>query len=428
VKRALLAGAGAIVIAAVAFMAVVDTIERDEPPSANASRSTEEQIALGRYLALAGNCAGCHTARGGAPYAGGRAVETPFGNVYASNLTSDPATGLGAWTAADFWRALHHGKSRDGKRLYPAFPYPNYTRVTRDDADALFAYLRTLAPVNQRNREHDLRFPYNQRWLLAGWRALYFKPGVYQTASGQDAEWNRGAYLVQGLGHCNACHTGRDVLGGSNLKADLAGGMIPMLNWYAPSLTSDVEAGLGNWEVAHIVELLKVGVGARGSVYGPMAEVVYNSLQHLNDADVRAMAVYLKALPQTHAATDAGGPAVAPRELQSVMALGSELYERHCADCHGAEGAGRPPVYPPLAGNRALTMRSAVNPIRMVLNGGFPPGTAGNPRPYGMPPFRPTLNDDEVAAVVSYIRNSWGNRAGLVSPLEVDRFRSAPVD
>ena len=427
-KRALLAGAGAIVIAAVAFMAVVDTTERDEPPSANASRSTEEQIALGRYLALAGNCAGCHTARGGAPYAGGRAVETPFGNVYASNLTSDPATGLGAWTAADFWRALHHGKSRDGKRLYPAFPYPNYTRVTRDDADALFAYLRTLAPVNQRNREHDLRFPYNQRWLLAGWRALYFKPGVYQAASGQDAEWNRGAYLVQGLGHCNACHTGRDVLGGSNLKADLAGGMIPMLNWYAPSLTSDVEAGLGNWEVAHIVELLKVGVGARGSVYGPMAEVVYNSLQHLNDADVRAMAVYLKALPQTHAAADAGGPGVAPRELQSVMALGSELYERHCADCHGAEGAGRPPVYPPLAGNRSLTMRPAVNSIRMVLNGGFPPGTAGNPRPYGMPPFRPTLNDDEVAAVVSYIRNSWGNRAGLVSPLEVDRFRSAPVD
>jgi len=423
-----MAGAGAIVIAAVAFMAVVDTTERDEPPSANASRSTEEQIALGRYLALAGNCAGCHTARGGAPYAGGRAVETPFGNVYASNLTSDPATGLGAWTAADFWRALHHGKSRDGKRLYPAFPYPNYTRVTRDDADALFAYLRTLAAVNQRNREHDLRFPYNQRWLLAGWRALYFKPGVYQTASGQDAEWNRGAYLVQGLGHCNACHTGRDVLGGSNLKADLAGGMIPMLNWYAPSLTSDVEAGLGNWEVAHIVELLKVGVGARGSVYGPMAEVVYNSLQHLNDADVRAMAVYLKALPQTLAATDAGGPGVAPRELQSVMALGSELYERHCADCHGAEGAGRPPVYPPLAGNRSLTMRPAVNSIRMVLNGGFPPGTAGNPRPYGMPPFRPTLNDDEVAAVVSYIRNSWGNRAGLVSPLEVDRFRSAPVD
>ena len=427
-KRALLAGAGAIVIAAVAFMAVVDTIERDEPPSANASRSTEEQIALGRYLALAGNCAGCHTARGGAPYAGGRAVKTPFGNVYASNLTSDPATGLGAWTAADFWRALHHGKSRDGKRLYPAFPYPNYTRVTRDDADALFAYLRTLAPVNQPNREHDLRFPYNQRWLLAGWRALYFKPGVYQAASGQDAEWNRGAYLVQGLGHCNACHTGRDVLGGSNLKADLAGGMIPMLNWYAPSLTSDVEAGLGNWEVAHIVELLKVGVGARGSVYGPMAEVVYNSLQHLNDADVRAMAVYLKSLPQTHAAADAGGPAVAPRELQSVMALGSELYERHCADCHGAEGEGRPPEYPPLAGNRSLTMRPAVNSIRMVLNGGFPPGTAGNPRPYGMPPFRPTLNDDEVAAVVSYIRNSWGNRAGLVSPLEVDRFRSAPVD
>ena len=427
-KRALLAGVVAIVIAAAAFMAVVDTTERDEPPPANASRSAEAQIALGRYLALAGNCAGCHTARGGAPYAGGRAIATPFGNVYASNLTSDPATGLGLWTAADFWRALHHGKSRDGKRLYPAFPYPNYTRVTRDDADALFAYLRTLAPVSQPNREHDLRFPYNQRWLLAGWRALYFKPGVYQATSGQDAEWNRGAYLVQGLGHCNACHTGRDAFGGSNLKADLAGGMIPMLNWYAPSLTSDVEAGLGNWEVAHIVELLKTGVSARGAVFGPMSEVVYKSLQHLADSDARALAVYLKSLPQTPAPADPGGPPVAPPEMQRVMTLGATLYDRNCKECHGVDGNGTPPAYPPLAGNRALTMRSAVNPIRMVLNGGFPPGTAGNPRPYGMPPFRPTLNDDEVAAVVSYIRNSWGNRAGLVSPLEVDRFRSAPVD
>ena len=418
--------AAVVVVAGLFFFA--KTIDDDDPPAAVFSGSVDVQVARGRYLALAGNCAGCHTARGGAPYAGGRAVQTPFGNVFASNLTPDAITGIGNWTRDDFWRAMHHGKSKDGKLLYPAFPYPNFTRVNRGDSDALFAFLRTLAPVAQQTPENTLRFPYNSRLLLAGWRMLYFKAGEFKALPEHDSEWNRGAYLVQGLGHCNACHTGRNVLGGSNLNADLAGGMIPMLNWYAPSLTSDVESGLGNWEIAHIVELLKVGVGARGSVYGPMAEVVFNSLQYLSDADVRAMAVYLKSLPQTHADSDASGPSVAPQELQRVMAFGAELYEKHCVDCHGAQGEGQPPAYPPLAGNRSLTMRPAVNPIRMVLNGGFAPGTAGNPRPYGMPPFRPALNDEQVAAVVSYVRNSWGNHAGLVSPLEVDRFRSAPLD
>ncbi|MDB5811575.1 MAG: alcohol dehydrogenase [Betaproteobacteria bacterium] len=416
----------ALAIAALALFAGIN--ERDDTPATVFTGKPAEQIERGRYLALAGNCAGCHTARGGADYAGGRAVETPFGNVYASNLTPDAKTGIGVWTADDFWRAMHHGKSKDGKLLYPAFPYPNYTRVTRADTDALFAYLRTVPPVEQAAREHTLRFPYNNRFLLAGWRLLYFKPGVFEPVADRDAAWNRGAYLVQGLGHCNACHTGRTALGGTDLKADLAGGMIPMLNWYAPSLTSDVEAGLGDWQIAEIVQLLKTGVAQRSAIFGPMSEVVYRSLQHLSASDVQAMAAYLKSLPQTRAPADSGGPPVAAQDMQRIMARGAKLYEDHCTDCHGSDGAGKPPAYPPLAGNRALTMRSAVNPIRMVLNGGFPPGTNGNPRPYGMPPFRPTLNDDEVAAVVSYVRNSWGNRAGLVSPLEVDRFRSASPD
>lgn len=418
-----------VALAIVSAVILIGLPERiDEPPAPPANVSAEEQSARGRYLALVGNCAGCHTVRGGAAYAGGRTVETPFGNVYASNLTPDPETGIGTWSADDFWRALHLGKSKNSKLLYPAFPYPNYTRMTREDADALFAYLRTIAPIKQVNREHDLRFPYNYRWLLVGWRSLYFTPGVFKPEREQDDEWNRGAYLVQGLGHCSACHTGRDVLGGSNVKADLAGGMIPMLNWYAPSLTSDVEAGLGDWPVEHIVELMKTGTGQRGAVYGPMAEVVYTSLQHLTDADARAMAVYLKSLPQRHAAVDTGGPRISTQEADRLMKVGSKLYADRCADCHGKDGAGQPPAYPPLAGNRSLTMRSAANPIRMVLNGGFAPGTAGNPRPYGMPPFRQELNDDEVAGIVSYIRNSWGNRAGLVSPVEVDRFRSAPLE
>lgn len=426
-KRAVIFLLIAGVIFVVAFLLLLPADDPDDVQRSVPAANADAQIALGKYLALAGNCAGCHTARGGALYAGGRAIETPFGSVYSSNLTPDLKTGLGSWTPENFWRALHNGKSKDGSLLYPAFPYPNYTRVTRADADALFAYLRTLAPVSQANREHALKFPYNNRFLLAGWRALYFKPGVYKPDAGRDTEWNRGAYLVQGLGHCNACHTGRDALGGTNIKSDLAGGMIPMLNWYAPSLTSDAEAGLGNWETQHIVDLLKTGVSARGAVFGPMSEVVYMSLQHLAASDVAAMAGYLKSLPQTAAAADSVPP-VAKQEAGRVMALGAKLYDKHCVDCHGATGAGMPPAYPPLAANRALTMRSAVNPIRMVLNGGFAPGTAGNPRPYGMPPFRPLLNDDEVAAVVSYIRNSWDNRAGLVSPIEVDRYRSAPLD
>jgi mono/diheme cytochrome c family protein len=233
---------------------------------------------------------------------------------------------------------------------------------------------------------------------------------------------------VQGLGHCSACHTSRDALGGSNLKSDLAGGMIPMLDWYAPSLTADAETGLGNWQAQEIVELLGSGRSARGAVFGPMAGVVAKSLQHLDEADLQAMAAYLKSLPQTPPPRAAGVPPVAAADAKAIMAAGEKLYARHCADCHAADGAGIAPAYPPLAGNRAISMDSAVNAIRIVLNGGFAPGTAGNSRPYGMPPFRTSLDDAAVAAVVSYVRNSWGNNAGLVSPLEVDRFRSAPVD
>ena len=399
----------------------------DEPPDAVVTQvDAATQVERGRYLALAGNCAACHTERGAAAYAGGRAIETPFGRVYASNLTPDQDTGIGAWSADDFWRALHHGKSKDGSLLYPAFPYPNFTRVTRADADALYGFLRTLPSVRQANRAHALRFPYDNRLLLAVWRALYFKPGGFRPDATRDPEWNRGAYLVQGLGHCNACHTQRNGLGGSDLGADLSGGMIPMLDWYAPALNADLVHGLGAWDADEIVALLKTGIAPRGAVSGPMAEVVYRSLQHLDDADLRAMANYLKSLPSPVAG---GAATVAPGAAgEAQLAAGAKLYERHCVDCHGAGGRGYPPAYPPLAGNRSLTMASPANPIRVVLNGGFPPGTAGNPRPFGMPPYRPSLDDEEVAAVVSYVRQAWGNRAAPVSPLEVDRFRAAPLD
>ncbi|MES2537571.1 MAG: cytochrome c [Pseudomonadota bacterium] len=399
-------------------------IDAPAMPVANAA----EQVLRGQYLARAGDCMACHTTRGGTPYAGGRAIATPFGNIHSPNITPDVATGIGSWSANDFWRALHHGKSKDGSFLYPAFPYTNYTKVSRADSDALHAYFRTLPAVQQANRPHALRFPYNQRMLLAVWRALYFKPGVYAPDTTQSVDWNRGAYLVQGLGHCSACHSNRNVLGATGIKGDLGGGLIPVLNWYAPSLTSDAETGLGSWEVQDIADLLKTGVSARSTVFGPMAEVVRESLQHMSDADIHAMAGYLKTLPQTAAGQASGSVRTQGQGSEQVLKLGAALYEKHCAECHKAGGEGVPPAYPPLAGNRAITMPAAINSIRMVLNGGFPPSTGGNPRPYGMPPFATELNDEEVAAVVSYIRSSWGNQGALVSAVEVGRSRAVPLD
>jgi mono/diheme cytochrome c family protein len=383
-------------------------------------------IAKGEYLTRVGNCMTCHTVRGGLPYAGGRPISTPFGRIYTSNITPDAETGIGKWTADDFWRAIHNGKSREGMFLYPAFPYSNYTKVTRADADAIFAYLKTLKPVRQANKEHELRFPYNQRILLAFWRSLYFRPGEFQLQKDRSAEWNRGAYLVQGLGHCSACHTSRNALGGTTSGADLAGGMIPMLNWYASPLTSDAKAGLGAWDVDDVAELLHTGVSRRGAVFGPMSDVVSGSLQHLSEEDIHAMATYLKSVPGRE---PPGGNSVETTEdAKEVLKLGARIYERHCAECHQQDGKGVPPAYPPLAGRRSLMLPSAINPVRIVLNGGYPPSTEGNPRPFGMPPFSMTLSDEEVAAVVSYVRMSWGNDGGLVSPIDVGRFRGAPIE
>jgi len=373
----------------------------------------------GDYLTRAGNCMACHTDRGGAPWAGGRAIPTPFGTVYAGNLTPDRATGLGAWSADDFWRALHHGRSRDGRMLYPAFPYTHFTLVTRDDADAMFAFLRTLAPVARANTPHDLRWPYSTQAALAAWRALYFRPGEFQATSGRSPQWNRGAYLVRGLGHCAACHSTRNALGGSDLM-DLSGGMIPMQAWYAPSLADPAEAGVAAWEPNAIAQLLRTGSTPGASVLGPMAEVVLHSTQHLSAEDLTAMAVFLKSLPPV----PSGHAVVASPLPSSVAERGGRLYADQCASCHGAQGQGVPGAYPPLAGNRAVTMPVTANLVQVVVHGGFAPATEGHPRPFGMPPFALTLTDADVAAVLSFIRGSWGNEAGRVTELDVAQQRS----
>jgi len=414
------------IIAAVLAVGIALAWPREEivaSTSPAAFAATPGNIARGAYLANAGNCMTCHTVRGGAPYAGGRAIDTPFGRVLAPNITSDRVAGIGAWSADEFWGALHNGKSRDGRLLYPAFPYTSYTKLTRADSDALFAFMQSIPAHTAASLPHQLRFPYNLQLMLAGWRLLYFKPAVYAPDPAQNAQWNRGAYLIEGLGHCAACHSSRNALGAT--VGGLSGGMIQTLGWYAPSLTSSAEAGLGSWEVPDIVALLQTGISPRATVSGPMAEVVQKSLQHLSTEDVTSMAVFLKALPSEQSAPLAvlAGPGV-----DRVVAQGKKLYQNHCMECHGGDGKGLPPHYPPLAGNRALTMAEAVNPIRMVLNGGFAPGTAGNPRPYGMPPYSHLMNDEEVAAVVSYLRASWGNQAPPVTASQVNRYRSVPLE
>jgi mono/diheme cytochrome c family protein len=419
--------AGSLALGAVAAIfvlgaALVVWLNRDDVDVTSASPSPPaDRVARGQYLVRAGSCFGCHTEPGDAPYSGGRAIETPFGIVHAPNLTPD-TTGLAAWSSDDFWRALHNGRAPDGRLLYPAFPYPNYTRLARADSDAMFAYLQSLAPVAKSNRPHALRFPFDQQAALAVWRALFFRPVRFETDPGRSPQWNRGAYLVETLGHCNACHSQRNAFGATAGPLDLAGGLIPIQNWYAPSLSDNREAGVGDWPASEVVALLKNGVSARGSVQGPMAEVVARSTQHLSDDDLQAMASYLRALPgpaeKTLPAPDRA-PDAAPN------ARGGKLYGTHCAACHGDQGEGIAGAYPALAGNRAVAITPPANLVHIVLRGGFLPTTAGNPRPFGMPPFATVLSDQDVADLLSFLRTSWGHRAGAVSTLEVSRYRGA---
>ena len=271
-------------------------------------------LAKGEYLARAGDCIACHTAREGKTFAGGLPMKTPFGTLYTSNITPDPQTGIGTWTSDQFYQMMHNGRFPDGGLVYPAMPFGSYTKVTREDSDAIYAYLRSIAPVKQPNRPHDLTFPFNNRSLILGWRTLFFKEGEFKPDPTKSADWNRGAYLVEGLGHCGMCHTAINALGGSSQSQAFEGGLIPMQNWYAPSLTSNKEAGLGDWSIEEITDYLRKGVSARGAVYGPMAEVVYNSLQYLNDDDIRAMAIYLKRSGAGHLARKANDAVAISRE------------------------------------------------------------------------------------------------------------------
>lgn len=395
-----------------------DGVDLDAEHALPADRTA--YIERGAYLARIGNCLACHTARGGMPAAGGLAIATPFGAVFSSNLTPDEDTGIGRWSANAFWRALHHGRSAGGRLLVPVFPYTHTTLLTRVDVDALFAYFQSLPPEHAPTPPHELRWPYGTQPALALWRARYFQPGSFEANPEHDASWNRGAYLAQGVAHCSACHAKRDALGGADWR-DLRGGMLPAQGWYAPSLLDPAEASVANWSVAETVRLLTAGVATEGRASGPMAEVVFHGTQHLSDDDAAALAGWLRTLPQISRQARQKRPASVG---QSVIMAGEQIYRRQCADCHGAQGEGKPPAYPPLASNRAVTMNSVDNLLQTVLYGGFNAATEGYPRPFGMPPFMLTLNDREIAAVLSYIRSAWGNEADAVTQTQVHGLRA----
>lgn len=355
---------------------------------------------------------------GTAEFAGGRGVETPFGTVFAPNITPDPKTGIGTWSAGEFWRAMHHGRSKDGRLLYPAFPYPSYTHVTRDDSDALYAYLRTVPPVQQANKAHDLAFPYNTQVALALWRAMFFSAKSLQADTQRTDAWNRGRYLVEGLAHCATCHSSRNYLGATSMDSTFAGGFMPDEAWYAPSLASPDEAGLQRWSREEAVELLRNGVSRHAAVSGPMAAVVYNSTQYLTLKDLNAMVEYLASVPVRETTSRK-----VPRAPSDVLGRGAKVYEQQCASCHGDDGRGVPSIYPALAGNRAVLLDSPTNLVQSIRRGGFSPSTVGNPQPFGMPPFGQILSDEDIAAVSTYVRQAWGNAAPAVSSLDVHRAR-----
>ncbi len=378
------------------------------------SEPSAEMIAHGEALTDAGDCASCHTADPAKPFAGGKRIDTPFGSIYSPNLTPDRDTGIGAWRDEDFRRALREGVAPDGSRYYPAFPYPNFTKLTRDAILAIRAYLATLAPIRNTLPPPELRWPLNYRVAMRVWDYLFFRPGIFEPDQQKSTEWNRGGYLVEGIGHCGYCHTPKNMFGADKRGRGFGGGLVQ--GWFAPRLDGAARSGLKSWSVEDIVEYLQSGRNGRSHADGLMADVVVNSTSKMSDSDVRAIAVYLKDLP-------AGAPepevASAP---QAQIAAGEKIYKGACIACHEIDGSGAPRIYPPLPGNANLQSADPSSALRIMLDGAQTVTTPRAPNAGSMPAYA-KLSDQEIADVTTYIRNSWGNAAPAVTPGQVAKAR-----
>lgn len=374
------------------------------------------QVERGRYLATAADCVACHAIQNdGKPFAGGRAIETPFGNIVSPNITPDAETGIGSWTDEQFDKALRSGVRPDGSRLYPAMPYTSYTKMSRDDVVAIRAYLNTVEPVRHPVVANTLPFPFNIRASMRVWNALYFHPGEFKPDPQKSADWNRGAFLVDGPGHCMACHTPKSFLGGDIGSEYLRGSNLQ--GWFAPNITSDDRVGLGRWSSEDIVAYLKTGHNRITAATGPMAEEIEHSTSKLKDEDLAAMAAYLKSIP---------GSADSPAPLKAddpVMLAGQAIYRDQCAACHQIDGRGVPHLFPSLWESSGVRSRDATTLIRIVLRGARSVATAQEPTAPGMPSFGRQLDDKQIAAVSTYVRNAWGLPAAAVAPADVSKLR-----
>ena len=414
----------AVVIAALTLLGSFSAVGAEDDQQA--------LIKQGEYLARAGDCVACHTVKGGKPFAGGLAMETPIGTIYSTNITPDPS-GIGAYSFEDFDKAVRHGVAKNGSTLYPAMPYPSYARVNQADMQALYAYfMKGVAPVAQANKDSDIPWPMSMRWPLAMWRWA-FAPAVadFTPVAGQDPVVSRGAYLVEGLGHCGACHTPRALtmqekaLGADDGSAFLSGSA-PLEGWIAKNLRGDHKDGLGSWDEAQLVQFLKTGRSDRSAVFGGMSDVIEHSMQYMSPADLTAIARYLKSLP-------AVDPADKPHKYDPAVAdalwngddskRGAAVYIDNCAACHRTDGNGYKRVFPALAGNPVLQSEDPTSLIHIVLKGGTLPATHTAPSTFTMPAFDWRLSDQEVADVVNFIRTSWGNKGGDVTAKEVKALR-----
>jgi mono/diheme cytochrome c family protein len=374
------------------------------------------QVERGRYIVVAGDCVSCHTREGGQTLAGGLGMNTPFGTIYTPNLTSDRATGIGNWTPDQFYGAMHKGVDDQGAPLYPAFPYSYFTHISRADSDALLAYLQTTPAVNYTAPANRLIFPLNFRFMVNGWNLLFFKPNDFVADGSKSAQWNRGAYLVNGAGHCAQCHTPTNFLGANDAKKPFHGGALD--NWVAPDLTANTRTGLGAWSSADIVEYLKTGRNGHAQAGGPMAEVVSYSTSLMTDADLAAVAAYLKDLPASPAPN-------LPTPDAGAMKRGEAVYSDACASCHLEKGVGQARYFPPLAGDAVVQQADPAGLAHLILAGVRTAPTTTRPSPLSMPSFAWKLSDQEIADVSTYIRNSWGNHAAPVSASQAAKMRKA---
>jgi mono/diheme cytochrome c family protein len=393
-------------------------------------------IGRGRYLATAGDCASCHTRRGGRPFEGGLGLETPFGIIYSANITGDRDTGIGNWSSDQFYRALHEGVAPAGKRLYPALPYPHFTLVHRADTDAILAFLKTVPAVRYTPPANRLPFPVNLRPSLIAWNAINFSPGEFRSDPAKSAQWNRGAYLVEGLGHCAACHSPKSALG-ADLRSQAYRGAV-INNTVAPDLTSNMRRGLGRWSAGEIVEYLKTGRNRHANASGPMAEVVTYSTSLLSNSDLLAMATYLKSIPPSTGARRSSSASAAlrdeglpespepsgPAPNAAAMRAGGAIFFDVCTACHLNGGKGQSKTFPPLAGSAVAQQNDPTGIIRMILAGARTAPTPSRPGFQSMPSFAWKLDDQQVADVATYVRNSWGNQAPEVDRRQVAKLRA----